>query len=116
MQDLRRIRRNLHFLSSFGKLNKSQQRALVENLDNDQVKFLCEVVWHVLNKRVKLDEGQLNALRPFRCKMRNLSGIGALKEKKELLMTGKFLPSLLTAVTASLLPLLVEKLFPNAKG
>lgn len=111
-----RVRRNFHFLSSFGKLNKKQQQALMEHLDNDQVKFLCEVAWHVLHNRVKLSESQLNALRPFRSKMRHLDGKCALREKKEVLMTGRFLPSLLAAVASSILPMIVDKLFSNAKG
>lgn len=111
---MERQARNLHFISSFRRLNSKQRKAVLEHLDFEQVKFICEICHNLLKENIPLETAQLEKLRPHQKKIRYLAEKGPIKEKKRILMTGGFLPSLLLTIAGTLLPLLIQK-FSNAK-
>lgn len=96
---MKRIKRNSHLLTSFHKLNKQQQKSIVQHLDKDQIKFISEICINLLNQNVPLSDELKKKLLPHKCKIRNLAcKQKSLKTKKVILQKGGFIPLLLTVL------------------
>lgn len=108
---MERVVRNLHLISNFHKQNTKRQKAIQKSLNNDEVKFLCELCINILNNNLKIDESLKSKLFPHRTKLRKLADPKqSLKKKKKIVYTGGFVPFLLSTLSSSLVGLALEKL------
>lgn len=109
-----RLKRNHHLLSSFLKLNKKQQNSVVKHLDQDQVKFMCELCINLMNGNLPIDEATKRKLLSHKHKIRKLVDRKCvLKTKKRVIQRGGFVPALLAALAPAALSFLAEKYMNN---
>ncbi len=103
-----RLKRHIHLLHVLHNAKPQLRKAILEKIDNDAVRCLCECCHNLLNGFVDLKTEQRKQLIPHRSTLRKLGSKGlSLKNKKKLLVQkGGFLSALigpLLAVAATLL-------------
>lgn len=105
-----RVKKNLHLISNFQKLNRCQRKQIQKHLDPEQTKFFCELAINLLNSNLKADKKIISSLYPHRCKLRKLADPKrSLKDKKKILVGG-FLPTLIASIASSVVSVGLEKL------
>lgn len=113
---MERLKRNLHLVSTFPKLNKKQQKLLQKNLNSDQIKFICELCINIIEKSLLLDPKTHQKLKIHKDKIRKLANSKySLKEKQKAVQVGGFLPVLLSALAGSALSFILEKYAGNGQ-
>lgn len=99
---MERARRNLHLVSNFEKLNIKQRGAVQKLLDNQQVKFIVEICYNILNNSLPLKETQKKILFNHREKIRKLgSNKVCFSKKKKIVTHGGFLATLLSVIAST---------------
>lgn len=115
---MERVYRQEYFVNNFLKFNKQQQRALLKNLDEDQLKLLIELCRNLLDGCPIFDLKKLKKIK--KCHIKNIRCMGcakkSLKRKAKIVKTkGSFLPAILGALAGTTLSTLLESAISNLK-
>jgi hypothetical protein len=114
---MKRLKQNMHLITSFRKLNKAQQKQIGKNIDSEQLKFVCECCMNILNKNIPLGDDLKQHLFKHREKIRTLANRKCtLKRKKKLIQTGGFLGALFTALGSAAVSYVFDKYLKNNNG
>lgn len=113
---MERFQRNCHLLSIYPKLNNRQQKLIQQNLDLDQVKFICELCINIIEKTLPLDKKSFDKLKRHKQKIRKLANPKfGLNCKRKLVQSGGFIPLLLSTLAGSALDFILEKYLGNGE-
>lgn len=110
-----RLKRNFYILEALQKLSKKQRKEVLKNITLDQLKFLVEISYNLLKNNIKIDDITREKVKKNKKYLQNLRKLAckntSLTEKKKIIISGGFLPLLLSTLASTALSTLIEKIF-----
>lgn len=107
------IKQFQHLSTIFSTFNRAQRKSFVDNLTNDQAKWLIELAMNAYFKTINLNSSEIKALEKYKNKIKRISNSRLSFKKKKKLMTGGFVGTLLATAAQALIPLLLENVLGN---
>lgn len=112
---MKRAKKHIHLLSIYERLNNQQKKNVQKFLDNDQVKFICEIAINLLKGNLPVNCKTKEKLKKYKGKIRKLACSGPLKAKKKILQVGGFFPALLGILGQAAVGSLLQKLISSTQ-
>ena len=91
-----RLKRNQSFIKRVTKASKRERCKILKNINDDEVKTLCDICHNIINQNIRVTPTQLKRLRKHKAIVRALGSRSSLRQKKRYLrQKGGFLAALL---------------------
>ena len=91
-----RLRRNQAFIKRIKKANKSSRHNILKNINDDELKTVCDICHNILTRNINISPKQLARLSKHKKLVRALGSRSSLRSKRKYLQQrGGFLAALL---------------------
>ena len=99
-----RVMQHSELLSYLQKISPRQQKRIINTLPKSALETFSEIALNCIKKRISLSPAQIAKLRPYENQIRQLAlRKNSAKKKKDILMRGGFLGSIISALVPAIL-------------
>lgn len=104
-----------HLSTIFNTFNRVQRKSFVDNLTNEQAKWLIELAMNAYFKIINLSPKETKSLEKYKSKIKKISTTNLSFKRKKKLMTGGFVGTLLATAAQALIPMILENVLNSKK-